>query len=288
MSEPPDQSTVALIGLQGTGKSTYVVAFFLACESSADGMCITNYCGNGNREYLNKLAQRLADCEALERTRQTEPGELRLKVILADGAEEQQLLIPDLSGELLRDGMATRHLDEQLDQLVASANGTILFMRSDRIVAAETLADFNTALERAGQPAEGATAPERPEDWELAVAPTQVRLVDAVQELLRRRGPAPLRLALVLSAWDTQSKAGLTPLQWAQGHLALLTQLLDGQENVQWSVFGVSAQGGDFCDAEQRDRLKEVDVSVRATVAQADGSAGGVGAPVRWALGLTP
>jgi hypothetical protein len=184
--------------------------------------------------------------------------------------------------------MATRHLDEQLDQLVAGSNGAILFVRADRIVAAETLADFNTALEHAGQPAEGATAPERPEDWELALAPTQVRLADAVQELLRRRGSAPLRLALVLSAWDTQSETGLVPLQWAQRRLALLTQLLDGQESLEWSVFGVSAQGGDFSDAEQRDRLEKIDVSVRATVAHADGSEGGVGAPVRWALGLTP
>jgi hypothetical protein len=276
------ETRVALFGLQAAGKTTYVVALFQACNLGKDDLKITRY-GQGQREYLNALSERLAARKSLERTNQTEPGELRLYVRLVSDADEVQLVIPDLSGEHLRDGMTSRMLTEDLADLATDADAALLFVRVDKVESAETLADFNLLMR--GLDAVGEDiAPERPEDWEVEFAPTQVRLTDAMQELLRLRGVRPLRVALVLSAWDQVHD--LAPEAWARKHLGLLSQLLDGHPLVEWTAFGVSAQGGDFQDEEDLKRLEKKSLSARPFVDEADGSRVGIGAPVKWVLGV--
>jgi hypothetical protein len=281
MSDPASPS-VAVIGFQSAGKSTYLGAFFIACEEGADDMSITAY-ADGNREYLNGLADELASLTRLERTPQTEPGLVDLTLRMNEGDEARRLVIPDLSGELLRESMNDRVLDPSLEALLMGTDSVLLFVRADKIVPVRRLADFAAAMKQAGEEVTGETAVEDRDSWSIELAPTQARLTDVVQELMDMKDAKDLRLGLVISAWDMRPTPGETPRQWAGRELPLVVQALEAS-GIVWEVFGVSAQGGDFKNDADRERLESTELAKRAVVQLADGEDAGIGAPVRWAL----
>lgn len=279
MTEGP--TGVSLLGLNGAGKTTYAVVFFTACEAGKAGMEITKY-SVGDRGYLNELADELAKCESLTRTSQRDPEEIRLRVRLGVDLPERELVMPDLSGELLRDSMVDRTLDPSLAELVQPTDALLLFVRSNKIVEPTTIKSLNDLLISIGEAPGEETAPENPEDWEVRFAATQARLTDIAQEIVRVRKDASTRVGLVLSAWDTQDDKGLAPGAWTEQYLPLLAQFLDN--NVQsWDVFGVSAQGGDFSGPERSD-LEKLGVADRPKVQRANGEDADIGAPLRWVL----
>jgi hypothetical protein len=278
--QPP--ASVAVVGFQSAGKSTYLGAFFIACEYGADDMSIATY-GDGNREYLNGLADELASLTRLERTPQTEPGHIDLTLRLTADDEARRLVIPDLSGELLRESMNNRVLDPTLETLLMETDSILLFVRADRIVPVRRLADFAAAMKTAGEEISGEAAAEDRDSWSIELAPTQARLTDVVQEILELKEGADIRLGLVISAWDMRPTAGETPRQWVGRELPLVLQALDAS-GIVWEVFGVSAQGGDFGNDADRERLESTELAERAAVELADGNPAGIGARVRWAL----
>lgn len=276
------ESTVAMLGLTSAGKTTYAVVFYAACEAGLDGMTITRY-GIGNREYLNQQADELAACRSLTRTSQQIRGELHLGMKLTPGGPERELVVPDLSGELLRDSMADRVFNPRLVELIEKSQALLLFVHSDHVLEPVPIRALNELLRAAGEEPGADVAPDMPEQWEISLATTQARLTDIVQELVRLRGNRSGRLALILSAWDTQDEECLSPGDWANRRLPLLMQLLENATTIDWEVFGVSAQGGDF-DGPRRSELEALDVSERPKVQARLGDQVGIGAPLRWAL----
>jgi hypothetical protein len=274
--------TVGLIGLPNTGKTTYAVVFYQSCEAQVDHMRITSY-GVGDREYLNEQADALADCKVVERTGQLQRHEVHLKVQLAATSPEQELIIPDLSGEFLRDSMSSRSFSERLTALVRDCDSLLLFIRPDHLNRPDKIESFNEALRALGEDPGGDSAPENPDDWEIGLGCTQARITDIIQEIAEVR-TRRVRLGLVLSAWDTEADDKLTPRQWAERELPLVVSCVDNEPQVTSQIFGVSAQGQDFSKADT-EALREVPIERRAWVCQGDGSTGGIGAPLRWALG---
>jgi len=88
---------------------------------------------------------------------------------------------------------------------------------------------------------------EKPRQWSAELAPTQVQVVDILQFANHLyEGEAPLRIAVVISAWDL-IKVRLSPSAWLERRLPLLSQFLRGNERIMpFRVFGVSALGGDL------------------------------------------
>jgi hypothetical protein len=274
--------TVGLIGLPNTGKTTYAVVFYQSCEAQVDDMRITRY-AVGDREYLNEQANALADCKVVERTGQQQRHEVHLKVQLAATSADQELIIPDLSGEFLRDSMSSRSFSERLVALVRDCDALLLFIRPDHLKRPDKIESFNEALRELGEDPGGDSAPENPDDWEIDLGCTQARITDIIQEIVGVR-TRRVRLGLVLSAWDTEAGGALTPRQWAERELPLVVSCVDNDPQVTSQIFGVSAQGHDFGKVDT-ESLREVPIEQRAWVCHGDGSTGGIGAPLRWALG---
>ena len=88
-------------------------------------------------------------------------------------------------------------------------------------------------------------------EWQPALAPTQVQLVDILQMLqCRPLDVGSRRVSVMLSAWDKVEEEGARPEEFLETRLPLLAQYLRQPSNG-WTarVFGVSAQGGDYDDA---------------------------------------
>jgi hypothetical protein len=159
----------------------------------------------------------------------------------------------------------------------------LLFVRADKIVPVRRLTDFAAAMKKAGEEISGEAAVEDRDSWSIELAPTQARLTDVVQEVLELKEATNLRLGLVISAWDMRPTPAETPRQWAERELSLVVQAMNAS-GIVWDVFGVSAQGGDFTNDADRERLESTELAKRAVVQLADGEPAGIGAPVRWAL----
>jgi hypothetical protein len=84
-------------------------------------------------------------------------------------------------------------------------------------------------------------------NWTPEQSSTQVQLVDILQILLQlRRERLPLRLAVIISAWDLV-RSNIPPTIWLDGRLPLLSQFIKANpDKIAANVFGISAQGGDL------------------------------------------
>ncbi len=80
--------------------------------------------------------------------------------------------------------------------------------------------------------------------------PTQVQIVELLQFIAGRPyfNP-PFRIALMVSAWDSLIEENITPANWIEMELPLLAQFLESNRRLfDYSIYGVSAQGGDYRD----------------------------------------
>ena len=271
-----------MVGLPSTGKTTYLTAFYIATEEGGSDVRLAAYT-DANRKYLNERMDELAECKPVTRTSEQEPEELRLAVAFDEGPGEA-LLIPDLWGERIDRATEKRRIDEEFGQLTISSDAILLFLNPKGLVPAEGVHDFAEICRCAG--VEFEPNPDNvvtPDQWDVALMPDQVRLVDIVQQLMVLRKGAPLRICLVISAGD-KVEGGISPIEWTWENLALLAQLLDSQPAIEWTVFGVSAQGGDFTDPEVCERLLDTELSKRPIVKARGGEESSITTPVRWAL----
>jgi hypothetical protein len=107
--------------------------------------------------------------------------------------------------------------------------------------------------------------------WEPRLAPPQVQLVELLQFIAGREYfKPPFRLALVISAWDMLKETGISPAKWFVTQVPLLSQFLESNRNIfEYTIYGVSAQGGDYTETE---KLTQVDPSERIDVVSSDGT----------------
>jgi hypothetical protein len=283
VSDGAAERRVGFLGLPETGKTTYAVAFFMHADAGRGDVRISSY-SHGNREFLNKQASGLKDFKTVERTGLQESQALELRLQFKDDAEEMLFTSPDPSGEALRRDMGRRMMVPRIAEIASDFSSVIVFVRINDLIEASTQEEFRTLLAMAGvEPGQADGSVPQPEDWDLSLGSTQAQLVDVIQEILRLRNGQGLRLALALSAWDRRG-GNVTPADWAATHLPLVTQALNGDASTESTTFGISAQGGDFANEEDRKRLAEIALSERADVADAEGKTVDISAPIAWVL----
>jgi hypothetical protein len=255
----------------------------------------------GDRAYLQELGEKVARGEEPDRTDVESDEGLRITVSMP-GVGLADLDVSDLSGETLRLLVENRIWHEQLRRALDGVNAVLLFVHPDKIrqpiriaftkkiltkLVTESAEDSSTAPE--GQLKEsngvsltrpGAKAP----DFLPRFSCTSAKLIDGLENLLGlMRREWPLRLGVVVSAWDAVAD-DITPGEWLQDRLPALAEMLrSNPERVEAAVFGVSAQGGRI--PADRDRLLKIGrVLDRCYARDANGTAVPLSEPVRWAI----
>ncbi len=281
--------SVLFAGVPATGKTTYLALLYRAIVAGRAGELQLGSYGD-DRDYVNEISQRLAACEVAERTIGRDIPRVTLSLDIAGDAVA--LSIPDVSGELWKDTLETRQWQRDLDDQVVNATSIALFVNAGTVDTQPTIAELNAAL-RAFDDESSSEASAQATLTEQRAAPeprqrkrsTQVSAVDLIQLVASRR-PGPLRLALIISAWDVVAEHA-NPAVWVGDNLPLLGQFLE--TNTAWldsTVWGVSAQGGDFEDAETKRLLLKEDLVDRSRTLDGAGAAGAIDAPLSWLLRL--
>jgi hypothetical protein len=276
-----DEQGVVFVGLPESGKTTYLALVFRAITMELTGdLKLGTF--NDDRVYVNEIAETLAACERAVHTEVEQHEQLR--VSLVSSSDSFVLRIPDMSGERWLHAIQDRTWSPDLDSQVANARGFVLFVH------AEALDRQATIDEAAVDPDDlGHTAARESDSVDDAdrTRSTQVAIVDLLQLIASRRPPLPLRLSLVASAWDRLGDNELQPRSWLADELPLLDQFLEANADwIETSVWGVSAQGGEFENPAEKATLLKRDVVERSIVKCADGTAGTVDGPLRWVLGM--
>lgn len=276
-------ANLLFIGLPGSGKTTFLAALWhvLSDGSGATSLKLTKL--SGDRAYLNQITKEWRECSQVLRTN-LQAEQVVVLHLDGEGFGAFDLSIPDLAGEAFKQQLSDRRMSRRHDAFVQEATGVMLFLHPDvqkgtQLTVARRL---EAELPGANEESTGAGVDNT---WSPELLPTQAKLVELLQFLLERT-QRKLRVAVVVSAWDLVDKFG-APHEFVARELPLLQQFLEVNGDLfEYSVFGVSAQGGDITVAAEKQTLLELeDALKRIKVRQEQKTSQDITKPIAWLLG---
>lgn len=276
-------ANLLFIGLPGSGKTTFLAALWhvLSDGSGATSLKLTKL--SGDRAYLNQITKEWRECSQVPRTN-LQAEQVVVLHLDGEGFGAFDLSIPDLAGEAFKQQLSDRRMSRRHDAFVQEATGVMLFLHPDVQKGTQLTVARRLEAELPGTHEESAGAGVD-NTWSPELLPTQAKLVELLQFLVERT-QRKLRVAVVVSAWDLVDKFG-APHEFVARELPLLQQFLEvNGELFEYSVFGVSAQGGDITVAAEKQTLLELeDALKRIKVRQEQKTSQDITKPIAWLLG---
>jgi hypothetical protein len=284
-----------LIGLPGAGKTTYLAALWHVVSSSEITGSMQLVRMHGDQAHLNHISQLWADTQELLRT--TVAAEQYTSMILTDPmkGDSTEIVFPDLSGESFRSQWTDRQISAEQAELLQQAAGGLFLVHPETISEPHLITNIAPIVEglRPSPDSVGAPPSSRGEadtgclttpEWDPEDAPTQTQLVDLLQFVASLNTKRPIRIAVIISAWDLV-KERESPEKWLRKRLPLLWQYLaSNTESFAAAFYGVSAQGGSL--AEAGELQKKQHPSDRIRVVENDLSEShDITLPVKWVMG---
>lgn len=281
------ERSASIIGLPGAGKSTFIgaLAYVLLNASQPSLLKLSKF--QGKLDRINFLKN--AWLEMRDPGRTLPHDERRIELLLdAAGCDDTiKLIFPDLSGESIRQQWEHRICEKNLAKELLNACGILFFIHADKFSQPMPLIEVNRELNIESS---GGASADSIESWTPKASPTQVKVVDLIQLLCR----PPLsnrekrRIAIILSAWDLVEDT-ISPSSYLAKRMPLLNQFLkNGIDQFEYSVFGVSAQGGTYeSEARKTEMARLRNPSDRIIVVESDQSSHhDLTVPIAWTIGL--
>ena len=273
---------VLVVGLPETGKSSFIQALDEVLKHPASPNDL-RACGLAyDRTYIQKGKKDFLAGKKLGRTiLPLENTSVELLFEHPPTGRRGRLHLPDKKGEVFRDQWVNRQWDKEYRESLVGIAGALVFLRADEkprndellgIIAMETYQAGNVL---------------RP--FDLKDASAQVQLVDVLQFIVGYGNvPEPLRVAVLISAWDTVALEGdirpQEPAKFLEREWALLAQYL--RANPQCfvaKIFGVSAYGG---TPGELGPLVDLPAHERSRLTDGTETARDLTRPLRWLLEL--
>jgi hypothetical protein len=236
---------------------------------------------------------------SFERTnRQVPPPPHQLSVKHRSSGKHVGFNLPDLAGETIESFFVTRSIPQSLWARIRTAERLLLFVHCDHNADHSILED-PAFIEPEPEPQDGVkpTVPDAEPEWKLEDAAMQVKLVDLLQ-FIGEPGPRekPIRIAVILSAWDLVEKAQRIgpgaatqlpkhPTKFLAHCWPLLHQFLESNEDIFcYRVFGASARGGGNMPADIKRLTSIGQPSERVILVDDNHRSTDLTRPVRWLL----
>lgn len=246
---------ISIVGLPGSGKTTFLAALWHLIREDAGVKTGLRFgkLSEGNYEHLNSIAKLWRAGKIQIRTQTN-----GLKTVSMELVDENDVCVrvtfPDAPGEEYSRIWEDRKIDENI-AATFTAPSILLLVNGDRIQFPAWVVERTALNNTLGLKTDN----KEPTDWQAKDAPTQVQLVDLVQQMMRPPLAAgPRRLAVLISAWDRVMGEESSPENLLVTKLPLLNQYLrSGRDSWTWRVWGVSAQGGEYDDPEKKDKTED-------------------------------
>jgi hypothetical protein len=237
-------SKLLMLGLKGSGKTTYLAALWHLLEAGEIPSELDIPQLQPNRDYLNRVRNSWLSLKPVGRTTGRSTADISMSLRNRASGTNIEISLPDLSGESFRLQWARRKVPKSYLTYAEDCTGAFLFIHPNEIQ--KTSAIRPTADQPATEN-KGTKPIKSSKNWTPEQSSTQVQLVDILQILLQLRNErSPLRLAVIISAWDLV-RSKIPPSIWLDGRLPLLSQFVKANpDRIVADVFGISAQGGDL------------------------------------------
>ncbi|HRF12655.1 MAG TPA: hypothetical protein PLR37_11050 [Candidatus Accumulibacter phosphatis] len=256
------QRSIVVLGLPGSGKTTFLAALWhLVFSRETETKLRFDSLKSGNRKHLNAIAARWRKAQMQERTLLAGNQFVSINLVTED-SQAVTVTFPDIAGESYRQMWEERECEKVVADTLTQGS-VLLFVHADDIKRPLWIMDVAAMALALDLPPDEVA---QPVPWQPRLAPTQVQLVG----LLSLLGAAPLdigprRLVVMLSAWDKAKGERLAPREFLRAKLPLLSQYLDTNPKLwQWTVYGVSAQGGEYDDTQPGAQPKQEAQDLRA------------------------
>jgi len=268
MTESSNQ--FVMIGLPAAGKTSFLAALWYLVQHAQVERRLELKHFEGDMKYLNQIADLWVTFEVVPRT--TTSTERTVSMVLKDTATNRTftLTVPDLSGESFVSQLVARQLTVSYDKFLRASSGAILFVSPLDYRKPARINKAKPLIEEMGAATDKTDAQDNSSvTWDPAQTPTQVQLVELLQFIADRDYfKPPFPVALIISAWDQLEGENKTPAKWLSEELPLLSQFLESNHKLfDHTIYGVSAQGGDYKKA---DELTHIPPSERIVVVGAE------------------
>lgn len=281
-------SRLLLVGLRGSGKTSYLAALWHLIEAGEVSTSLISPQLQPDREYLNRIRDSWLRFQEVGRTSLRSQEMVTLLLREAKTGATITINLPDLSGELFRLQWATRKATRSYAEFAAQSSGILLLIHPTDVITAPRIVPppaEEPETRRTGLEFEQAITEQR--EWSSDLTPTQVQLVELLQFVARLRSATePFRISAVVSAWDLVREQ-IPPISWLERHFPLLFQfLVANADAVPFRAYGISALGGDLL--KDLDRLQEETVPARRikVVENDEEPHGDLTAPIRFLLAM--
>jgi hypothetical protein len=303
-----------IIGLPQSGKTTFIAALWHVVQHGEVPTALRLVRLQGERKHLNALRDKWIGYEKAIRT--SSGGEASVSMLLEDSTTSQKtdLFLPDLAGESIRSQWVSRKWTQEYDEWVLQATGALVFVHPVNFIEPlrlDTLQRISAELDAADGSAKttqeasasvssasadriivGGANPgvsreeESASPWNAEESPTQVQLVDLLQLIVQRRQASePLRLALIVSAWDLLTPLGLRPSEWIERRLPLLDQYLRSNGDIfSTRTYGISAQGGRIPEDISQMKARRWPSERIIVQGESGGSSHDITVPMKWIM----
>lgn len=257
-----------IVGMPSSGKTTFLAALGYLLDMSTDMDWRLIRCNN--REYLLDVAGRWAACKQMEHTPIDTEGVIEL--VLADKEDnEYSITLIDRAGEFFK--RRKRPIERDAEIQSGIRGNIILFFLNFTDLKREPLE--GVLPEELRDTKLSADAKEYKEiydkmigDFDLSVQADHVALLQTMLDSKEKQ----IDISLVVSAWDVFEGSDMVPEDVIKDRAPLFWQMLQSHLDVlNLTYWGLSAQGGDWSEKTELEKIMDTDILKRIKLVNAKG-----------------
>lgn len=265
---------VFMIGMPSSGKTTYLASLcrLLLLKSQETEWNLDVKDIPEGFDWIKKSINSLDSYIPVDRTQGGDFYNIKLN-LYNQNQKCIQFVIPDSSGEIFRDLVYDRRISTDILNQIIKADMLLFFINvntmipEERIKLGEKSAIKQLNEEKEKTDIKNAKSKEvkqiKDEEKERKKHNNQSALVDLLQSIVYLV-PHSLNVQFIISAWDLVEKEfkldKVTPEKYIKIKLPLLYQyLISNPQLIDYEIWGISAQGGDFNDKDDLLKLQSDD-----------------------------
>lgn len=280
-----DKKKVFMIGMPSSGKTTYLASLcrLLLYGGQETGWKLDVKDVPEGFERVQILIKNINSYKAVKRTYGLELNNVALS-LYNQNQEWMQFVVPDSSGEIFRDLVYDRRIASNIMDHIVESDMLLFFINVNTMISEERIKLGEKSAIKQLNEEQGDKVTQSAEDIveeyardrenEQIKSKEQVKNKEKEQKKYNNQSalvellqiiiylvPHSLNIRFVISAWDLVEKEfkqdKVTPKEYIKIKLPLLYQYLEfNSKLIDYEIWGVSAQGGDFDDEDDLKKLQ--------------------------------
>lgn len=280
-----DKKKVFMIGMPSSGKTTYLASLcrLLLYGGQETGWKLDVKDVPEGFERVQILIKNINSYKAVKRTYGLELNNVALS-LYNQNQEWMQFVVPDSSGEIFRDLVYDRRISSNIMDQIVESDMLLFFINVNTMISEERIKLGEKSAIKQLNEEQGDKVTQSAEDIveeyardrenEQIKSKEQVKNKEKEQKKYNNQSalvellqiiiylvPHSLNIRFVISAWDLVEKEfkqdKVTPKEYIKIKLPLLYQYLEfNSKLIDYEIWGVSAQGGDFDDEDDLKKLQ--------------------------------